>query len=359
METSAALTWSALNILTKQRLDAIQEVFGDLESALKHVNEEFLRGLGCRQETIVNALLRLEEFDAAAYEKELGKRGIHFLTIEDPEYPSRLKEIGDPPVFLYYQGDLSLLDQPCIALVGTRQMSTAGKQVTDAFVPDLVAAGVVTVSGLAVGIDAEVAKETLHAGGKTVAVLGHGLRMIYPQSNAKLAQEILKSGGLILSEYALDLRPDKYTFPGRNRIIAGLSLGTVVLEAPTESGSIITAELALEYNRDVFAVPGYAFDPNYSGCHQMISKGQAKLVVSAKDILQELGMVAPEKKESAYKAENAEEERLLKILTSMPQPMDDLVAKSKLEPGKVSATLTMMELAGAAKNIGGGQWVRA
>ena len=355
----AALTWSALNILTKQRFDAITEVFGDLETALKHVNEEFLRGLGCRQETIVNVLLRLEEFDAEAYQKELEKRDIHFLTIDDENYPSRLKEIGDPPVFLYYKGDLSLLDQPCIALVGTRKMSPTGKQVTDRFVPDLVAAGMVTVSGLAVGIDAEVAKETLHAGGKTVAVLGHGLRMIYPQSNAKLAEQILQHGGLIMSEFALDIQPDKYTFPSRNRIIAGISLGTVVLEAPVESGSIITAELALEYNRDVFAVPGAALDPNYSGCHQMIAKGQAKLVVSAKDVLQELGIVAPERKESSYAPQNDLEERLLAILTTMPQPMDDLIAKAKMDAGTLSSTLTMMELAGAAKNIGGGQWVRA
>ncbi|MBI3331431.1 DNA-protecting protein DprA [Candidatus Peregrinibacteria bacterium] len=359
MLNPAALTWSALNILTKQRYDAIREVFGDLENALKHVNEEFLRGLGCRQETITNTLLRLEEFDADAYAKDVQKRGIKFVTIDDPDYPAQLKEIGDPPVFLYYKGDLSLLEQPCIALVGTREMSPLGKQITDHMVSEFVSAGMVTVSGLAQGIDAEVARETIAAGRKTVAVLGHGLRMIFPTSNAKLAEKILETGGLILSEFALDIQPDKYTFPSRNRIIAGLSLGTVVLEAPVKSGSIITAELALEYNRDVFAVPGHALDPQYGGCNELIAKGHAKLVTTAREVLMELGIVASEKKSSAYAPQNDHEEKLLNILTSMPQPIDDLLEKTKLDPGTLSSTLTMMELAGAAKNVGGGKWVRA
>ena len=356
----AALTWSWLNVLTKERHDALLEVFGTLEEALKHLNAELLKGLGCRQETIEKTLVRLEEFDVAAYANQLKKAGIRFLSLADASYPEKLREIGDPPPFLYFKGDLTILNQPCIAMVGTREMSATGQRVTELFVSALVRAGLTTVSGLALGIDAMVAKETLDAGGKTVAALGHGLSTIYPQSNAPLAEEILQKGGLLLSEFPLDATPDKYTFPSRNRIIAGLSLGTIVLEAPLQSGSIITAELALDYGRDVFAVPGPVFDTNYAGCNDLIAKGNAKLVSSADDVLRDLGVIAPkaEASKSLYAPQNKDEEALLTVLTTMPQRVDDLVARAKLQPGTVTATLTMLELAGAARNVGQGQWIR-
>jgi DNA processing protein len=183
--------------------------------------------------------------------------------------------------------------------------------------------------------------------------------MVYPESNQDLADDILKKGGLFLSEFPLDLPPDTYTFPARNRIIAGVSLGTVVIEAPAESGAIITAELALDYSRDVFAVPGQIFDPNSEGTNRLIAKGQAKLTTSAAEVLREVGVVAPEKKESAYEAASPEEAKLLAVLTTMPQASDDLVQKSGLPAGSVNALLTMMELSGGVKNVGGGMWVRA
>jgi len=155
----ASLLWSSLNLLTKERHDALVSVYGSLEEATKHLGEEMLRGLGCRQETIVNALLALEAFDADRSEGELRDRGITFIEISQGEYPSALREIGDPPPFLYAKGDLSILSQPCVALVGTRQMSTYGRNVVDAFVPPMVRAGVVTVSGLARGVDARVADD--------------------------------------------------------------------------------------------------------------------------------------------------------------------------------------------------------
>ena len=235
MSLETALLWSWLNILSTKRYDALRKVYGSLDEASGHINEELLRNLGCREDTVYLTLNRLEEFDADRYQKELDRRDLRLLTIEDNLYPSKLREIGDPPIFLYARGDLSILDQPCLALVGTRDMTPYGKRVTEAFVPQIVRAGVVTVSGLALGIDAEVAKETIAAHGTTVAVLGHGLGSIYPKSNAQLAEKIVQSGGILLSEFALDIAPDKYTFPARNRIIAGLSLGTVVLEAGDDS----------------------------------------------------------------------------------------------------------------------------
>lgn len=360
MDFSTALTWSWLNVLTSRRLEALKQVYGDLTEALRHVDESLLKSLGCRDDTVLTVLNRLEEFDPRTYEKELAKRHLSFLTIEDPQYPERLKSLPDAPIFLYWRGDLALLGQPCLALVGTREMSEYGERVTEALVPGLVRAGLVTVSGLALGIDAAVARETLAAGGRTVAVLGHGLAKIHPASNARLAEEITAKGGLILSEFPLDSEPGKFTFPARNRIIAGLSLGTVVLEAGEKSGALITAELALEYGREVFVVPGPIFEPTYAGSHQILSKGQAKLVSSPKDILVELGMTAPSESPAApYDPRSAAEAALLKVLTAMPQTADTLQERSGLLAGDLAATLTLMELAGAVKNVGEGKWVRS
>lgn len=357
-EREAALAWSFLHVLTKERFDAIMQVFGSLEEGLKHLNPDLLRSLGCRQDTIEKTLVRFDEFDATNYEKRLKEKKISFLTIADDAYPKSLKEIGDPPPFLYYRGDLSILDQPCIALVGTRDMTMVGKRAAEMFTSAFVRAGMVTVSGLAFGIDAVVARETLHAKGKTVAALGHGLAMMFPTGNTKLAEQIVADGGLLVSEFPLDLPPDKYTFPARNRIIAGLSLGTVVLEAPRGSGAIITAELALEYGRDAFAVPGSPFDQNYAGSNDLIAKGQARLVTTPEEVLTEIGVIAPKESKKLHTVNSPAEEALLNILSSMPQKLDDILEKSRLDAGAASAALTMMELGGSAKNVGAGMWVR-
>lgn len=359
MDHSVALIWSWLNILNAKRLEVLLQAYGDMSNALQHLDGPVLKKLGCREDTVLAVLNRLEEFDPAFYGQELKKRDLSFLTIDDPQYPKSLREIPDAPVFLYWRGDLTILDQPCIALVGTREMSDYGRRVTERFVPELVRAGLVTVSGLALGIDALVARETMTACGRTVAVLGHGLGRIYPRENARLAEEIIEGGGLILSEFPLDCEPGKYTFPARNRIIAGLSLGTVVLEAGEGSGALITADLALDYGREVFVVPGQIFDPHYIGCHQMLSKGHAKLVSSPADILQELGVVAPAAdRPTTYVPGSDDEAALFAVLTTMPQTMDDLAERSRLPAARVASALTMMELQGAVKQAGSGQWVR-
>lgn len=356
----SSLLWSSLNILTKERYDAIRQVFGSLDEAAKHLNEELLKGLGCRPETILRVLNQAEEFDRALTEAEIRKKNVQFISIDDSAYPARLLEIPDPPVFLYALGDLSILGQPTIGLVGTREMSRYGRRVAQDFVPDFVRAGMVTVSGLALGIDSEVAEQTLKARGKTVAVLAHGLSRIYPQGNRTLADEIVAGGGLLLSEFSIFQEPERYMFPSRNRLIAGLSLATVVLEAPEGSGALITAELALDYNRDVFLVPGPIFDANYRGSNAFIAKGQGKLVQSAREVLEEMGVVVREAPAaSAYVPQDKDETALWTALTTMPQAVDELVEKSGLSASVAGATLTMMELQGAVQNVGGGMWVRA
>jgi DNA processing protein len=342
------------------RYQALLEVYGDLDAAAKHIGPDLLKSLGCKQETIQKSLLMIESFDAKKAQKILSDKGIIFLTIEDPRYPRSLKETSDPPVFLYLKGNLAILDQPSIALVGTRQMSAYGRRVAQAFVAPLVENGLVTVSGLASGIDTIVAEETIKAKGSTIAVLAHGLHYIFPAANEKLAERIVENGGLIVTEEALGVEADTFRFPKRNRLVAGLSLGTVVLEAPAESGALITARMALEENREVFVVPGQIFDPHYEGCHALLSKGTAKLVTKAEDVLIELGMRPREATAPLqnFVPEDKFQKAVYNALSAMPQPVDDVTERSKLKSSDVISTLTMLELSGAAKNVGNGMWVR-
>lgn len=360
MLTDTALTLWSLNILNRKRYEALKTAFGDLDAALKELSGSLLRELGLREETIEATLKRLQMFDSQKEQSRLNEKKIRFCSIEDDDYPSKLREIADPPIFLSYIGDLSILHHPCIGVVGTRGMSSYGRRITEAFVPMFARSGCVTVSGLALGVDSAVAKDTIDAGGATVAVVGHGLSSIYPRINTRLAEKIVTHGGLLVSEYPMDLEPDVYTFPARNRIIAGLSMGTLVVEAPHNSGAIITAQLALEYGRDVFAVPGSAFDDNMEGCHRLIECGHARLVIKPEDVLAELGILhrAEDVEQQLFLPESDQQASIYKVLSGMPQSVDDIAVRSALSVASVATALTLMELAGAARNVGGGQWVR-
>lgn len=363
MQLDNALRWSWMNILNTKRAEMLRQRFGNLDAAFSNMSMTLLTEIGCRQDTAELALTRLEEFDIAGYAALLRKNDILFITIDDDLYPSMLRTIPDAPLFLYARGDIDVLRHPCVALVGSREMSEEGKRVVERLVEPIVQAGCTTVSGLAYGIDGEVAVETMRVKGRTVAVLGNGLGSIYPKPHEKLAEKIVEKGGLILSEFPMDTRPDRFTFPARNRIIAGLSLVTVVVEAAEDSGSLITAELALEYGREVCAVPGSIFDPQHKGCHKIITAGQAKLVTSAESILQEIG-IAPAMSDasaslSSYTPESPDESAIYGVLTALPVVLDELVVKSKLNAATTSAVLTMLEIKGAARNVGAGKWVRA
>lgn len=212
------------------------------------------------------------------------------MVIYPVEYPASLRNIPTSPAHLFYQGERGLLTEPAIAVVGSRALTSYGEAACRQLVLDLVRAGLVIVSGLAMGIDTIAHRAALEAGGRTIAVLGNGLKQkhITPQSNLKLARQIIKSGGLLVTEYSPETEARPHHFPARNRIIAGLSLGTVVVEATAKSGALITARLALDFNREVFAVPGSIFNSRSMGTHHLIQRG-AKLVTSAQDIIQELG----------------------------------------------------------------------
>ncbi len=360
MHLHAALTWSYLNMLTKRRYDLLMESFGSLAEALAALDGTLLKKLGCRSDTIVKVLNRLEGFEVEKYQAELARRSICFLSIEDDAYPALLQAINDPPVFLYHKGSISILSKQCIALVGTRNMSSYGKRVVEKMVRGLTAADVVTVSGLAFGIDAEVARETLRAGGKTVGVVGHGLGMMYPKSNTALSLDIIEAGGLLLSEFPLDCPPDKFTFPARNRIIAGLCPATVVIEAAADSGSLITADLATDYNRDVYAVPGQIFDEQYAGCHQIIARGSATLLSDPLQLLTDRGIVPADMRQSprTVVTDSPEEASVYHALSRMPASVDDVLVAAGLQAASVNAALTLLEMKGAAQNVGEGKWVR-
>lgn len=270
----------------------------------------------------------------------------------DPEYPQRLKLIHDPPDHLDILGEIKPEDDLALAVVGTRKFTSYGREVTEKIVGELVAAGLTIVSGLARGIDTIAHEVALNAGGRTIAVLGSGIKVIYPPENKELFDKITKNGAIV-SEFPAEAEPAYFTFPRRNRIISGLCLGTLVIEGAQDSGTLITAKEALDQGREVFAVPGSIFSRVSFAPHELIRHG-AHLIISAADILEILDIEARSKmQEAGRKFSDSEEERaLLEILESGPKHIDELVRESGLSAASVGAVLAMMEIKGWVKNMG-------
>lgn len=289
-------------------------------------------------------------------EKEMAKverLKIKVLTLEDKNYPKNLAEIFDPPGVVYYKGSLAPQDEISLAVVGSRKYTPYGQEVAEKLVFELASAGLVIVSGLALGIDTLAHKACLEANQKTIAVLGCGLDQIYPVSNIRLADEIIQNGGAIVSEFPVGMPALRFNFPIRNRIIAGMSLGTLVIEAAPDSGSLITAQAALSQNREVFAVPGSIFSESSIGPNKLIQMG-AKLVTESADILTELNISDKIKKQHANLIipDSKEEEILLELLKK-PKSVDLLVKESKLSAAVVNSTLIMLEMKGKVRHLGG------
>lgn len=280
------------------------------------------------------------------------------ITIKDSDYPKILKEIHDPPKTLYLRGGFKDEDKIAVGVVGTRNYTSYGKRVTENIAGDLAEAGVTIVSGLAKGIDTFAHKAALERGGRTIAVLGSAAdsKSLYPSCNRGLANKVAQNGAVI-SEYPSGTKSEKWFFPQRNRIISGLSLGVLVVEAPGKSGALITAACALDQNREVFAIPGSIYSENSIGTNRLIKMG-AKLVTCANDILEELNLPVVEEKRKTFKPETKEEKVLLGVLTKKPIHIDEIVKQGKLNSGMVSSTLTMLELKGTVKNIGGEYYIK-
>jgi DNA processing protein len=273
------------------------------------------------------------------------------VSIQDKEYPRLLKKIPEPPKKIYFQGEL-LPNENCFAIVGTRLCSDYGKQIALEISRDLTKAGLTIVSGLAEGIDTFAHLAAVEIKERTIAILGTGLdkKVIYPQSNLNLSGKILKTGGCLVSEYPPQTRGSKFTFPRRNRIISGLSLGVLVVEAKQKSGALITAKWARRQGKKVFAIPGPVHSLNSKGCHYLLKKG-AILTQNASDILKQLGLKqATQKKfiEGGTKEENL----ILKALKQGPLYIDKIIENTNLKANIIASTISVLEIKGKIRNLG-------
>ena len=283
-------------------------------------------------------------------------RGIKIVCKFDDNYPEKLFYLEDSPFLLYYMGDISLLNKPSLAVVGTRKPTNYGRMVTEKLVRDVVTAGIVVVSGLAYGVDSIAHRQTLEAGGKTIAILGGGFDHIYPSEHQGLAEEIAKKG-LLLSEYRPKKTATKYTFPTRNRIVAGLSDGVLITEASIKSGTIHTKDFALDYGRTVYAVPGNIDNFNSTLTNEIIKTGQAKLVSEVKDILNDYSLTKETKIEqikidlSCY---GEQEQEILNFLADGMKTIEEITKNTTISINNLNSYLTTLEISGIIRRMPGG-----
>lgn len=360
--TPDAEYWTAFARMEKigaQKLKKINSYFPSMRIAWESgtTNEFFSAGL---DQSIAEYIVK--ERNRINPEQELAillRESISIITVNDGTYPSLLKEIPDHPAILFCRGNLDLFQSRfALGVVGTRKMSQYGKDAVSSIVSELAKAGVTIVSGMALGVDGHAHQVTLDVGGKTIAVLAGGIddNSLYPKMHYHLGKKIIEQG-LVISEFPPGTEPRDYFFPFRNRIIAGFSRGVLIIEAPEKSGTLLTANYALEYNRDVFAVPNSIFSPNAAAPNSLIKKG-ATPVERASDVFrvweldeQTLGTIS-----SQSQPETTEEILMCKLLATEPLHIDELTRQSNLDTGKVSVTLTLMEMKGMVKRMDGGYY---
>lgn len=281
---------------------------------------------------------------------------IQYLEHNGNRFPQLLREISSPPKGLYFLGNIPEL--PMVAIVGTRRPTKYGEEITYALARDLAKSGFCVVSGLALGIDSVVHRAVLDAGGLTLAVLGCGLDKPYPRSNSGLFRRIIDSGGAVVSEYANGTEPYKSNFPARNRIIAGLSLATIVTEADAKSGSLITANFAISANRMLMAVPGNTTSPRSAGPNNLIKSG-AFLVTNAADVLANLGFENPNLFRIKPKADSEEEAMIMNLLSEKSLTTQQIIDETQLDAVSIASIISLMEITGKIRNLGAGSWVVA
>jgi len=340
------------------KLAQLENYFGNLENAWKASSAEF-KHAGLDSSSIQAITSWQPKISLEAELEKLDHYGVKVFPYNDPSYPPRLREIYDYPPLLYVRGSLLSQDEWCLAVVGTRRATVYGRQVTEEIVTDLAQSKITIVSGLAKGIDSVAHQTALTAGGRSIAVFACGLDIVYPSENANLARQIMQQGALI-SEYPLGTRPKAENFPRRNRIMSGLSLGVLITEADETSGAMITAHMALEQNREVFAIPGSILSPASRGTNHLIQEG-AKLVRDYTDILEELNLmtVARQMEMKEVIPASDTESLLLKHLSAEPIHVDEVCRSSGLPVATVSSTLAMMELKGLVRQLGPMSYVLA
>lgn len=354
------LAWQWIMPGSAKQIYALADHFGSLRNAWA-AKERELTGLpGIGAEKLAGIVRHRAETTPESLAEKLRKLNIQFLCFKDAGYPRQLKNIFDPPAVLFLRGKTSPDDELAVAVVGARKPTPYGQIVAEKLAKDLAAVGVTVVSGMARGIDTSAHKGALSAGGRTLAVLGCGLDVVYPRENKKLMEQIAETGA-VLSEFPPGSAPEAWHFPARNRVISGLSLGTVVVEAGEKSGALITANFALEQGRDVMAVPGNVTGSLSRGPHRLIKQG-ARLVEGAGDIIDELGLERlfplPEKDERPALKISKEEEILYRLLTLEPVSLETIIIKSGLTPQKVMAALMYLELKGLTRQLPGKSYIR-
>ena len=293
-----------------------------------------------------NNIIRWRELiDLDGELRRIDQFGANIVTTDDSEYPALLRQIYDPPLVLYVRGTLRPEDAYAIAMVGTRQSTLYGRQTAERLARQLAASGVTVVSGGARGIDSASHEGALQSGGRTIAVLGTGLDIVYPAENVKLYQRIAEQGAVI-TQFPFGRKGDKQSFPIRNRIVAGMTQGTVVVEANRASGALITANFAAEYGRTVYAVPGRVDSPRSAGCHDLIKDG-AQLCESAEDVLAEfahLQAIEPEEPEIPMPTLSHPEQQVFHVLTHEEMQQDEIIRRSELPAAQVSVILLQLEM---------------
>lgn len=361
MEDDRLQYWVGFNLIPgvgPAKLRRLLDRFGDLEEAWFASGPSLLHA-GLDQRTVDVVLEARQRLRPVQELEKVFRLGVQVLTLADEQYPTRLREIYDAPPVLYVRGQLKAEDEWCVSVVGTRRATPYGRETAERLAADLARQKVTVVSGLARGIDSAAHRAAVQAGGRTIAVLGSGVDVIYPAENGKLAEAITRQGALV-SEYPLGTKPDAGNFPPRNRIISGLSLGVVVVEAGEASGANWTVRFALEQNREVFAVPGSIFAPMCRGTNKLIQEG-AKLVTGYQDVLCELNlqMVGQQMEMKELLPADDVEAALLKHLSGEPTHIDEVRRATGLPIARVSAALTMMELKGMVRQVGGTSYVLA
>jgi DNA processing protein len=340
------------------KIQALLGYYGSLERAWNATDQQ-LREIGLDIRAIQSFNDVRQTFDLDRYARQVEVSGAQVVTLESPGYPDLLREIPAAPPLLFYRGQFEPIDRWAVAVVGTRRLTAYGRQVTRDLVSGLVRNGITIVSGLARGIDAVAHRTALEEGGRTIAVMASGIDKVYPPEHRDMAREIVGGHGVIVSDYPFGAEPESNHFPARNRLISGLSLGVVVVEAGEKSGALITSRFALEQNREVFAVPGNIHSPVSVGTNRLIQQG-GKLVSRVEDILEELNlrMAADQAVAKVVLPETAEEAALISQLSSQPLHVDELGRLTGMPISLISSTLTLMELKGMVQQVGGMNYVR-
>jgi DNA processing protein len=361
---SDSLYLHALNLLPQfgpARLGILAKRFETFRDAFS-ASENQLVLAGLDPEIIQKFLTLRDKINLAEEAEKLAAEQINILSFSDANYPKLLLEIPKFPPILYYKGLMESADELCVAVVGTRMISNYGRTIIPGLIEPLALAGAVIVSGMAFGVDSAAHEVAIKNNCRTVAVLGGGLdeKSLYPKHHALLAQQIIETGGALISEYPIGTPNFKQNFVARNRIISGMSVATVVVECDLQSGTLITAKHALDQNRTVYAVPGPIYAQTSQGPNNLIKMG-AKLITEANDIFQDLNITdLPQQKTArAIFGDTKEESLLLKLLNSEPIIINELIKQSGLEASAVTSALTFLEMKGKVRNLGGQQYILA